>query len=156
MPFARPWITVIPDAATLARAVADPREVGSTGAFELRLDLWERPPALGDLSGIPVPIVVTWKRGGSREAERIRFLKDLLTGRAGDLWLDLDVADPAVLRGLPVASPRPEGVRVLMSRHLDRPMTDAALRGAARNLLRPGVDAEEWQSIRRRLELRRR
>ena len=136
-----PWVTVIPDAPTLVHCLGDPRERAAAGALELRLDLWPEPPRLGDLAAIPGTKIVTWRRGGTKESERLRFLKDLLAGKAGDLWIDLDVEDPAAVRGLSVATARPEGVRVLMSRHFDRPATDAALRGAARNLLRPGVDA---------------
>ena len=141
MIFDPPWVTVLPDSKALATFLADSSERAAAGAVELRLDCWESPPRPGEIASIPLPCLVTWRRGSARESDRLKYLKQLLAGEGGDLWLDLDVEDPAVLRGLPVAVGRPEGVRVVMSRHFESPATDAALRGAARNLLRPGVDA---------------
>ena len=141
MIFDPPWVTVLPDSDSLERFLADPAEHTGAGAVELRLDFWASPPSLGTIASIPVPSIVTWRRGAARESERLSFLKELLMGKGGDLWLDLDVEDPAALRGLPITIGRPDGVRVLMSRHFEARATDAALRGAARNLLRPGVDA---------------
>lgn len=141
MTFAPPWVTVLASPQELERFREDPEEQSASGAVELRLDLWPEPPRLGDLANLPIPAIVTWRRGNRGEPERLRFLKDLLAGKAGPIWLDFDAEDPAVHRGLSVATHRPDDVKVLMSRHLTREMTDAALRGAARDLVRPGVDA---------------
>jgi len=141
MAFDPPWVTVLPSREAVARFLADPRERSAAGGVELRVDLWGDPPSYGELATVPLPKIVTWRRGDLRESDRLRFLRDLLAGKAGDLWLDFDAEDAAVLRGISVAVPRPAGVKVLMSRHLTRPMSDAALRGAFRDLLRPGVDA---------------
>ncbi len=141
MNFDPPWVTVLPSPDSLNQFLSDPDERGAAGGVELRLDLWPEPPSWGTLAGIPVPVIVTWKRADHREPERLRYLRELLSGKGGELWLDFDAEDPPVQRGLSLTVPRPPGVRILLSRHLTRSMTDAALRGAGRDLLRPGVDA---------------
>jgi shikimate dehydrogenase len=141
MAFDPPWVTVLPSREAVARFLADPAERAAAGGVELRVDLWGAPPSYGELANVPGPKIITWRRGDLKEADRLRFLRDLLAGKAGDLWLDFDAEDPAVLRGISLTVPRPAGVKILLSRHLTRSLSDAALRGACRDLLRPGVDA---------------
>ena len=91
MIFDPPWVTVLPDSKALATFLADSSERAAAGAVELRLDCWESPPRPGEIASIPLPCLVTWRRGSARESDRLKYLRQLLAGEGGDLWLDLDV-----------------------------------------------------------------
>ncbi len=135
------WVTVLPNREAFRRFLGDPLAIRSTGAIEFRFDLWDSPLSLAEIRTIALPKLIAWKAGLQRESERLRFLKDAILGHGGTLWVDLDVDDPVALRNLSLNLERPPEVQVLLSRHLKHPQSDAAIRGAARDLLRPGVDA---------------
>ncbi len=135
------WVTVLPSRESFRRFLQDSRAIRSSGAIEFRFDLWDSPLSLAEICAIAQPKVIAWKPGLSRESERLRYLKDAIAGHGGKLWIDLDVDDPAALRNLSLNSERSLDVQVILSRHLEEPQSDAAIRGAARDLLRPGVDA---------------
>lgn len=161
-PFDPAWVTVLSGPREFAWFLRSEDEQEAAGAVELRLDQWGETPIDFDQVRADcrqcldrgVPVIVTWRpqtnttlptallpEARSDDSLRLECLREVIGGRWGAVWVDLDLsnADDRVV----VQEAAGDGVQRIGSRHLHEDVTDAQAHGLVDEAFALGCDASK-------------